>query len=93
MEDIKKGGLSNMASKGAVILQDVFLNQLRKERIPVTIHLTNGFQIRGIIKGFDNFVILLESDGKQMMIYKHAVSTVTPARTVNLNNVNSDTEE
>lgn len=98
MEDIKKGGLSKMANKGAVVLQDAFLNQLRKERIPVTVHLTNGFQLRGLIKGFDNFVLLIESDGKQMMIYKHAISTVTPARAINLNklnneNENSDTED
>lgn len=92
MEDIEKGGLSNMASKGAVVLQDAFLNQLRKERIPVTIHLTNGFQLRGLIRGFDNFVLLVESDGKQMMIYKHAVSTVTPARAVNLNKANNGNE-
>jgi len=82
-----------MASKGVVVLQDVFLNQLRKERIPVTIHLTNGFQLRGIIKGFDNFVVLFESDGKQMMIYKHAISTVTPARAVSINSENTDSAD
>ena len=82
-----------MASKGAVVLQDVFLNQLRRERIPVTIHLTNGFQLRGIIKGFDNFVILLESDGKQMMIYKHAISTITPARAVSLSGESTDSAD
>jgi len=65
-----------------ILLQDAYLNQLRKERIPVTIHLINGFQLKGLIKGFDNFIILFESEGKQMMIYKHAVSTVTPARQV-----------
>lgn len=75
-----------MTNKGTIILQDVFLNQLRKDRIPVTIHLTNGFQLRGSIKGFDNFVVLLESDGKQMMIYKHAISTITPARPVGFGN-------
>jgi len=46
----------------------------------VTIYLTNGFQIRGIVRGFDNYVILVESEGKQQMIYKHAVSTVVPLR-------------
>jgi host factor-I protein len=84
-----------MANKVTILLQDAYLNQLRKERIPVTIHLTNGFQLRGLIKGFDNFIILLENEGKQMMIYKHAVSTVTPARQVTLtagNNSNNDKE-
>ncbi len=65
-------------------IQDNFLNQIRKEHILVTIHLTNGFQLRGLIKGFDNFVVLIESDGKQMMIYKHAISTVTPSKIINL---------
>lgn len=63
-------------------LQDVVLNQVRKERIEVTIHLTNGFQLKGYVKGFDNFVVVVESYGKQMMIYKHAISTITPARPV-----------
>ena len=64
------------------MLQDVFLNQIRRDHVPVTIHLTNGFQLRGMIKGFDNFTVVLESDGKQMMIYKHAISTITPARAI-----------
>lgn len=75
-----------MTLKGTIILQDAFLNQIRKDHIPVTIHLTNGFQLRGSIKGFDNFVVILESEGKQMMIYKHAISTITPSRQVSFNN-------
>lgn len=63
-------------------LQDMFLNTLRKERTEVTIILTNGYQQKGIIKGYDNFVVMLDSDGKQMMIYKHAISTIVPARPV-----------
>jgi host factor-I protein len=83
-----------MVSRGTIFLQDAFLNQLRKERIPVTIHLMNGFQLRGLIKGFDNFIILLENEGKQMMIYKHAISTITPVRQVVLtSNVNADKEQ
>lgn len=66
-------------------LQDVFLNQARKDSIPVTIYLINGFQFKGIIKGFDNFTILLDSDGKHQLVYKHAVSTITPFRTISLN--------
>jgi host factor-I protein len=78
-----------MTTKTNIVLQDVFLNQVRKDHIPVTIHLTNGFQLRGLVKGFDNFTVILESDGKQMMIYKHAISTVTPARAVTFNTSNA----
>lgn len=69
----------------AINLQDLLLNQLRKDRVPVTVFLTNGFQIKGTVRGFDNFVVLLESEGKQHMIYKHAISTVCPSKSVNLN--------
>lgn len=63
-------------------LQDVFLNQARKNKINVAIHLVNGFQLKGFVKGFDNFTIILDSDNKQIMIYKHAVSTITPSKPV-----------
>ncbi len=53
-------------------IQDQFLNQLRKENIQVTVFLTNGFQIRGFVKGFDNFTVLFETDGKQQLVFKHA---------------------
>ena len=59
-------------------IQDLFLNDARKNRLPIVVYLVSGFQLRGIVKSFDNYVILLESDGKQSMIYKHAVSTITP---------------
>ena len=64
--------------------QDLFLNQARRDRTFLTVFLMNGFQMRGIITGFDQFVILLQSDGRQQMIYKHAVSTMTPAAPVHL---------
>jgi host factor-I protein len=67
-------------NKPVINLQDGFLNQVRKEGIAVTIFLINGFQVRGLVKGFDNFTIILDTDGKQEMIYKHAVSTIIPAR-------------
>ena len=67
-----------------IIIQDVFLNQLRKDNIPVTIYLVNGFQIRGYIRGFDNFTIVIEAEGKQQLVYKHAISTFVPSRNVNL---------
>ena len=65
-------------------LQEIFLTQLRRERRPVTMFLMNGFQMRGIIRGFDNFVVILESEGKQQMIYKHAISTIIPQHPVDL---------
>jgi len=69
-------------------IQDILLNTVRRENMPVTLFLTNGFQIRGNVRGFDNYVIMVESDGKQQMIYKHAVSTVVPIRAVNLGSDN-----
>jgi len=65
-------------------IQDNYLNQLRKESIPLTVYLTNGFQIRGIIRAFDNFTIIIDSEGRQQMVYKHAISTFTPQRPVSL---------
>jgi len=69
-------------TKTQINLQDAFLNQVRKENISVTIFLVNGFQLKGMVRGFDNFTVLLESEGKQMMVYKHAISTVSPIRPV-----------
>lgn len=68
----------------SINIQDNFLNQLRKENIPVTVYLTNGFQIRGQIRAFDNFTIVIDSEGRQQMVYKHAISTFTPQRAVSL---------
>ena len=65
-------------------LQDNFLNQLRKERSTVTMFLMNGFQMRGYVTGFDAFTVVLTSDGKQQVIYKHAISTIVPERPVPL---------
>ena len=59
-------------------LQDNLLNVVRKKNISVTIYLTNGFQLKGKVIGFDNFTIILDSDGKNQLIYKHAISTVVP---------------
>ena len=61
-------------------LQEAILNEVRREKIPVTLFLMNGFQLRGTITGFDNFVVVLVSDGKQQMIYKHAISTLAPMK-------------
>ena len=71
-------------SKQSINLQDVFLNQVRKEKLAVTVYMTNGFQLKGVVKGFDNFTVVLDSDGKQQLIYKHAISTVSPVKPVNM---------
>ena len=65
-------------------LQDIFLLRARRDRVPVTMFLMNGFQMRGIITGFDAFVVILDSDGKQQVIYKHAISTIAPLRPVDM---------
>lgn len=64
-------------------LQDVFLNQARKEKIPVTMFLMNGYQFKGMVKGFDSYVVILDCEGKQNVVYKHAISTICPARQIN----------
>jgi host factor-I protein len=74
-------------------LQDVILNHVRKEKMAVTIYLTNGFQFKGYVEGFDNFVVVITCDGKQQMVYKHAISTVLPARNVNLQQLIADEEQ
>ncbi|MDD6769577.1 RNA chaperone Hfq [Inconstantimicrobium porci] len=63
-------------------LQDIFLNNARKSKVPLTIHLMNGFQLKGLVKGFDSFTVILDCDGKQMMIYKHSISTITPLKPI-----------
>jgi len=63
-------------------MQDVFLNSLRKDNIIVTVFLMNGFQLKGLIKSYDNYTVLLETDGKQQLIYKHAISTYVPSKPV-----------
>ena len=65
-------------------LQDTFLCRARAERVPLTLFLMNGFQMRGVITGFDAFVVVLDSDGRQQIIYKHAISTIAPVRNVDL---------
>jgi len=66
----------------ALNLQEIFLNQVRKSKMPVTVFLVNGFQIKGTVTGFDNFTVVLDTDGKQQLIYKHAISTIVPARSI-----------
>ena len=65
-------------------LQDIFLLKARRDKVPVTMFLMNGFQMRGTITGFDAFVVTLDSEGRQQIIYKHAISTIAPGRNVDL---------
>ena len=65
-------------------LQDIFLLQAKRDRVAVTMFLMNGFQMRGTITGFDAFVVVLDSEGRQQLIYKHAISTIAPLRPVEL---------
>ena len=69
-------------------LQDAVLSEVRREKIPVTLFLMNGFQLRGIITGYDSFVVVLVSEGKQQMIYKHAISTLVPIRPLKATTLN-----
>ena len=65
-------------------LQDAFLNRARAERVPVTLFLMNGFQLRGVLRAFDSYTVVIDSDGKQQLIFKHAISTIAPVRPIAL---------
>lgn len=65
-------------------LQDLFLTRARRAQEPVTMFLMNGFQMHGYVRGFDGFTVILETDGKQQLIYKHAISTIVPPKSVDL---------
>ena len=65
-------------------LQDIFLNQARKEKVLVTMILVNGYQFKGVVKGFDSYVVILDCEGKQNVVYKHAISTIVPGRPVSI---------
>ncbi len=82
-----------MSSEKNQNLQDVFLNQLRKQKTPVTVFLVNGVKLQGIITWFDNFCVLLRRDGHSQLVYKHAISTVMPATPVSLYDEDDDNEE
>lgn len=76
-------------AKTQLNLQDAFLNQVRKEKAAVTIYLVNGFQIKGMVKGFDNFTVIVEMDGRQQLVYKHAISTVAPLKPLSIINMDA----
>ncbi|MBE6895989.1 MAG: RNA chaperone Hfq [Ruminococcaceae bacterium] len=73
----------NLKTKN-INLQDLFLNTARKEKTVITIFLMNGFQLKGIVKGFDTYVVLFESEGKINMVYKHAISTIQPSKPIDI---------
>ena len=73
-------------------LQDEFLQRALKKNIPVTTYLTNGFQFRGMVTGFDNYVVLLDVEGRQNLVYKHAISTVIPSTNIALSDVTDNVE-
>lgn len=64
--------------------QDAFLSAARRDRLTVVVFLMNGFQMKGVVRGFDSFVVMLDTEGKQQMIYKHAISTIVPPRPIDL---------
>ena len=74
-------------------LQDAFLNHVRKTKVPVTIFLINGVKLQGVITWFDNFCVLLRRDGQSQLVYKHAISTIVPARSVRLSDGEGDESE
>ncbi len=73
-----------MASEKSQNIQDVFLNTLRKEKVPVTIFLTSGVKLQGNISGFDNFCVVLRRSPQVQLVYKHAIATVVPATNISL---------
>lgn len=76
--------------KTVLNLQDIFLNQVRKDKTQITVFLVSGYQIKGFVKGFDSYTIVLDTEGKQQMIYKHAISTIIPSSPVNFNTSSSN---
>lgn len=83
----------DLINKNQLNLQDAFLNQLRKEKILVTMYMVNGFQIKGLVKGFDNFTVIVEMDGRQQLVYKHAISTISPIKPIAIINMDNKSEE
>ncbi len=74
----------NTGLKPAMNLQDSFLNRVRKDNLGVVIYLINGFQIRGLVRGFDNFTVITENENGQQLVYKHAISTIAPVANITI---------
>lgn len=84
--------MEEMYLKNNINLQDTFLNKVRKENVSISIFTVNGYQLKGLVKGFDNYTIVLDSEGKQQLIYKHAISTIIPSNKINFMEKNNGTE-
>jgi host factor-I protein len=80
-------------TKNQFNLQDAYLNQVRKDKILVTIFLVNGFQLKGLVKGFDNFTVIVELEGRQQLVYKHAISTIAPLKPMGVINMDARNED
>ena len=91
MVKIKNGG-AYMIAKQQNNLQDIFLNNARKNKIQVVIYLANGFKLKGFVKGFDSFTVVLDQEGEQMLVYKHAITTVTPSRPILFTDIENQDE-
>lgn len=75
-----------MSEQTKINVQDAFLNAARKSGTPVSIHITNGYMIKdAAVKSFDNYAVIVEAEGRQMLVYKHAISTITPDKPMDLN--------
>lgn len=79
--------------KAQLNLQDYFLNQAKKEKVGVIVYLVNGVQLKGMVRGFDNFTLFLENEGKTQLVYKHAITTVSPQKPLNVNIFNEAWQE
>ncbi len=73
-----------MRGDGHQDLQDFFLNHVRKNKVPITVFLVNGIKLQGIVSWFDNFCVLIKKDGHMQMLYKHAISTISPNKAIDL---------
>ena len=73
-----------MSTNNTGNLQDRYLNQMRKNSTPATVYLTNGFQLKGVIIAFDSYTVLMEVEGKQMLLFKHAISTISPVMAISI---------
>ena len=91
MVKIKNGG-AYMIAKQQNNLQDIFLNNARKNKIQVVIYLANGFKLKGFVKGFDSFTVVLDQEGEQMLVYKHAITTVTPSTPILFTDIENQDE-
>ena len=82
-----------MSTEKSQNVQDVFLNHVRKNKLPVTVFLINGVKLQGVISWFDNFSVLLRRDGHLLLVYKHAISTVMPAAVIQLYEPSKEAED